>query len=499
MRPINYLIAGIICVFLVSGCSISRPRPASITEPAAMAEAKQLLEEQKEQKEGDRPGAPPLEEKLEPYAAGLEKETELFSLVFQGAALGDVLNALTKDSDYNLIVESGVDLSRQVTVNLKSVTFEEALDTVVTRSAGYAWTLKNHFLNIRRFEERIYHFDYLDIIGEASVEVGGDMLASSVETSGVSGKFQIKAQRSSENSDVWSSVQAALEGLKSEDGKLRINRNSGVIFMSDTPQRISEMVRFLDSLSDALHRQVFLEAKIVEVQLSDDSRYGIDWTKLDLTFRGGESILPDQFNLSVNGGGTIVLGESTSFSTVLDFLRTQGDVSVLSNPHIAVMNGQSALMTVGYQFPYGDISGVSRDEQSDTVTVDATIKRAILGLQLGITARISGDGMVTLNIVPTVTRIQSDQKVELPTSATTVQAISNPVIDLQELATTVRVKEGRSIVLAGLISQVTQLEEEGLPVLGNLPVIGSLFRHAEESRETKELVIFITPKIMAQD
>jgi len=464
-----------------------------------MAEARDLLEKQKEQKEEYKPGAPPLDEKLEPYATGLEKETQLFSLVFEGAALGDVLSALTKDSDFNLIVENGVDLSRPVTVNLKSVSFEEALEMVVTRSAGYAWTMKNHFLNIKRFEERIYHFDYMDIVGEASVEVGGDMLASSVETSGVSGKFQIKAQRSSENSDVWSSVQAALEGLKSEEGKLRISRNSGVIFMADSPQRISEMVRFLDSLSDALHRQVFLEAKIVEVQLSDDSQYGIDWTKLDLTFKGGESILPDQFNLSVNGGGTIVLGESTSFSTVLDFLRTQGDVSVLSNPHIAVMNGQSALMTVGYQFPYGDISGVSRDEQSDTVTVDATIKRAILGLQLGITARISEDAMITLNIVPTITRIQRDQKVELPTSATTVQAISNPVIDLQELATSVRVREGRSIVLAGLISQVTQLGEEGLPVLGKLPFVGSLFRHAEENRETRELVIFITPRIIQQN
>jgi type II secretory pathway component GspD/PulD (secretin) len=163
------------------------------------------------------------------------------------------------------------------------------------------------------------------------------------------------------------------------------------------------------------------------------------------------------------------------------------------------MNGQSALMTVGYQYPYGDISGVTRDEQSHTVTVDATIKRAILGLQLGITARISEDGMITLNIVPTITRIQKDQKVELPTSSTTVQAISNPVIDLQELATTVRVKDGRSIVLAGLISQVTQIEHEGLPVLGSLPILGSLFKHAKETKETKELVIFITPKVLSQN
>jgi MSHA type pilus biogenesis protein MshL len=268
--------------------------------------------------------------------------------------------------------------------------------------------------------------------------------------------------------------------------------------MADTPQKVSDMVRFLDSLSNSMHRQVFLEAKIVEVQLSDDNQYGIDWTKLALTLKGDNMPL-DQFNLSFNGSGTISLGDNTSFSTVLDFLRTQGDVSVLSNPHIAVMNGQSALMTVGYQFPYGDISGVTRDQVANTVTVDATIKRAILGLQLGITARISEDGMITLNIVPTITRIQRDQKVELPTSSTTVQAISNPVIDLQELATTVRVREGRSIVLAGLISQTTKVNHEGLPVLGSLPFIGSFFRHSGETKEIRELVIFITPNIMKQD
>ncbi len=362
------------------GCSVSNPRPVSTTDSADIIQARELLQKQKED---NKPGTPPFVEKLEPYAKDLEKETKLYSMVFQEAPIGDILYAVTKDSDLNLVVENGVDLARPVTVNLRNVTFKEALDMAVIRGAGYAWTLEDAFLHIKRFEERVYHFDYMDIVGEADIEVGGDMLASSVEGSGVSGKFQIKAKRSAENSDVWASIQTALEGFKSEGGTLRINRNSGVIFMADTPQRISDMVKFLDSLSDSLHRQIFLEAKIVEVQLSDDNQYGIDWSKLELNFEGAGSLLPDQFDISFNGGGTIMLADNTKFSTVLDFLRTQGDVSVLSNPHIAVMNGQSALMTVGYQFPYGDISGVTRDEESHTVTVDATIKRAILRASTG--------------------------------------------------------------------------------------------------------------------
>jgi MSHA biogenesis protein MshL len=254
------------------------------------------------------------------------------------------------------------------------------------------------------------------------------------------------------------------------------------------------MVNFLDSLTDSLHRQVFLEAKIVEVNLSKENSYGIDWAKFDLGFKSDS--LTDQFGINFNSGGTILKASDSSLSAVLDFLVTQGDVSVLSNPHLAVMNGQSALMTVGYQYPYGDIESIDRDPETKIVTVDASIKRAILGLQLGISARISEEGMVTLHIVPTITRIQREENVELPTSSTSIQSISNPIIDLQELATTVRVREGHSIVLAGLISQIAQLNDDGLPGLSKIPFLGNLFKHVEETNENRELVIFITPHLI---
>jgi MSHA biogenesis protein MshL len=491
MRPVIVLATALILTSFFEGCSIPEPRSSLINDPAGNIKPAELVEKQKE---GLEPGPPPFIEELAPVTKGLETEQKLFSMVFPDASIGDVLNALIKDSDLNLAVEDVVDLTRSVTVSLKDVTFEEVLDMAVVRGAGYAWTIENGCLYIKRFEERIYNFDYLDIIGETDIEVGGDMLASGVENPGVSGKFQLKTTISSENSDVWSSIQTALEGLKSEEGVLRINRNAGVIFMADTPRRISAMVNFLDALSDSLHRQVFLEAKVVEVYLSNENRYGIDWTKFDLRFES--SNLTDQFEINFNSGSTILLADNSRFGAVLDFLLTQGDVSVLSNPHLAVMNGRSAVMTVGYQFPYGDIEGVERDLESGTVSVDATIKRAILGLQLGITPRISEEGMITLHIVPTITRIQREESVELPTSSTTVQAISNPIIDLQELATTVRVKEGRSIVIAGLISQITQLNDQGIPVLRKIPVLGALFKHMEESNENRELVIFITPHLL---
>lgn len=478
-------------VGLGPGCSFMAPRPV-IQKDIDEINATKIIQREKEV---PPPGPPPFSEKVKPATMGLAKPTRLYSLVFEKAPLSQVINAITHDTDLNISVESAIDLTSPVTVNLKNVTFEEALDMAVVKGADYAWKIEDDTLCIKRFEEKIYHLDYLDLSGEMEIEVGGDMLATSVEEAGVAGKYLIKGKKTVENTDVWAEVAAALDTLKSANGVIRINRTAGMIYMADAPRRVTRMVQFLDSLSEALHRQVFIEAKIMEVVLSDSSRYGIDWTNLSVAFKSDLGALPDNLSLDFNRGGTIVLSDKSAFAGILDFLNTQGDVSVLSNPHLSVMNRQSALMTVGVQFPYADIDGVDRDSETGFITYGTTIKRTILGLQLGITPQISQNGVVTLHIVPTITRIQGEEQVEIPTALTAVQTISNPIIALEEIATMVRVKDGNSVVLAGLISQIKDLNHQGLPWFSKLPLIGPLFKNIDQSLENKELVIFITPYI----
>ena len=97
--------------------------------------------------------------------------------------------------------------------------------------------------------------------------------------------------------------------------------------------------------------------------------------------------------------------------------------------------------------------------------------------------------------MPTITRIDREVDVEIPTAGIGSQSISNPVIDLQELATTVRVREGNSFVLAGLIQNIRTINNEGLPILGDLPYLGELFKHIETTDQNSELVILVTPYI----
>ena len=496
----NRLFFPVICVLLgvAAGCSAPATGPRPVVQDDLEAIEKtdpNVYLKEEMNKLLAAPGPPPFTEKLEPVRDEILEETKLFSLTFDAAPLGEVLSALVHDTDLNLSVESGVDLDRRVTVHLKTVTFVEALNMVVVKGADYAWKKEDGCLHINRFEERIYQLDYLDLIGDTEIDVGGDMLASSMQDAGVTAKFQVKGKRTGEQSDVWTAVETALQGIKSEAGVIRMNRSAGLIYLVDTPRRVGAMIRFLDDLSESLQRQVFIEAKIFEVTLNDDHEFGIDWKSLNVGFESGSSDLPDIFNVFMNGGSRVFRTDTSELDVTVDFLRTQGDISVLSNPHLSVMNGQSAVMTVGFQFPFGDVDGVDRDAETGLITFGSSIKRVILGLQLGLTPQISREGMITLHIVPSITKIQGEETVTIPLTVNETQGIKNPIIGLQEFSTTVRVRSGETIVLAGLISQSKEEEHIGIPVLGSIPGLGNLFKHVEEKLESKELVIFISPVI----
>jgi len=475
------------------GCAVPEPRPPRIPELAA-EQPKALLELEKQAR---TPGPPPFVEKLAPVATGVELETRLFSLNFDGAQLGAVLQSVLGDSDLSLSVESEVDLTRPVTVHAKNNTLSEALDLVVVKGAGYAWKVAGSQLEINRFEERLYVLDYLDLPAVTDIDVGGDMLASSIEEAGVSGRFQITANREQEKGDIWAQVQKVLEGIKSADGTLQLNPRSGLVYMADTPKKVSAMVRFLDSLAASLKRQVLIEAKVLEVQLSDSHRHGVDWSNITAVIKSTNNKLVDIADFSLNNNGRIFVGPTdfSALSAVVDFLETQGDVTVLSNPHISVLNGQSAVMTVGSQFPFTDIKGVSRDEDTDRVNIDATIKRAVFGLQLGITPQISENGIITINVVPTVTRNEGTEQVEVPTGVGEVQSFSNPVIGLQEMATTVRVRSEEAVIIGGLISQEKVNNGSGLPALRKIPILRHLFSNTEFETKSRELVILLKPYV----
>ena len=206
----------LITAALMGGCAAHQPQtPEAFTQAVPNQEKPSRL--LAEAKKAARPGPPPFTEQMAPLTKALDQDGHLYSLTFENAGLGEILTALTRDATFNLAVESEIDLGKPVTVQLRDVSLEEALDVVVVKGAGYAWAYEDGILQIRRFEQRVYHLDCLDLVGETVIDVGGDMLGSGVEDSGVAGKFQIKAAKLAQASDLWQAVADALEGLRSEE------------------------------------------------------------------------------------------------------------------------------------------------------------------------------------------------------------------------------------------------------------------------------------------
>ena len=281
----------VVALFLLAGCATTPPVKPDI-EPVERDQIKAAIRRDIEPR---MPGPPPFSLQTLPKTTELDLPETLYSMTLNDISLSTALQAIMRDVPLNLSVASDVDLTRTVTVHLKQATFDEAIDMVVKNGAGYAWAVEGDMLMIKTFMERIYALDYLDMPGETEIEVGGDMLASSVEDAGVSGKYVMKSSKKEKTADVWSAIEETLDTLKSEEGTVRINRNGGLIYMSDKPKRIDAMVRFLDALAEALSRQVFIEAKIMEVRLTDRNRLGIDWTSMDASFTSASGFFCRQF------------------------------------------------------------------------------------------------------------------------------------------------------------------------------------------------------------
>ncbi|MBC7358902.1 MAG: hypothetical protein H5U10_10235 [Desulfacinum sp.] len=464
-------------------------------------------------------GPPPLEEKIAPYIPPPPQEAKLYSLQFDGAPLADVLPVIADEAGLNLILERGLDLTVPVYVRLSGATLREMLDTIITQGADYAYRIEGGSLHVRRFAEEIFHVEYLRSKRKTTTTVGGDILGSAVEAGGqggsssVTSEFRVETEDSDEASDVWAQIHAALQSLKSPDGQVIVQPFAGTVYVSDLPSRVAAMRRFIERLQDVVKRQVLIEAKILEVQLTDSTQTGVQWDLLQqqLSLFGGQGTLTLIQNLgsgvaSGTGAAVTTMGTGgaaglsftkgkTSLNVLLDFLQSQGELRVLSNPRIAVMNGQSAVITVGSQLPFGDVSGLTVD-QNGNVLFESSIKRALLGLQLGISPQIADDGEILLHVVPSITNLQGETVVDIPTTGSAVQQVRNPIIDLREMGTMVRVREGQSVVLAGLIRRNASWSRDKIPVAGDLPLVGGLFRKSREEKKSTELVIVLTPRLM---
>ncbi len=295
-----------------------------------------------------------------------------------------------------------------------------------------------------------------------------------------------------------------------------INAASGTVTVNATERQHQLVQQHVDSIVNAMQRQVLIEATIVEVSLSDAYQGGIDWSRLALT--GGlaitQSLLGGFGAAAVAAGATagnaITIGytnTSTNLGNIkgtLQLLQEFGNTRVLSSPKLMALNNQTALLKVVENIVYFEIQAQTNTTQGVAVTTfNTTAKTVAVGMVMGVTPQINEDGRVMLTVRPTITRLKPDQRfVNDPNpslcDANRVNCIANPVpqVQVREMESVLQVGSGQTVVLGGLMQDEVRRSRQQLPGADKLEAAGELFRFRDERVAKTELVIFLRPTIV---
>jgi MSHA type pilus biogenesis protein MshL len=442
-------------------------------------------------------------------------QTKTVSVAARNTPLREVLFTIAETANLNLVMERGVDAEIPVTMTLKNISVEDALH-IIMDSVDYLYSIKGNIMTISAMGTEIFELGHPNIIQGYKIKAGGDILSGTSSASGssggnsVSGDVSIQSESDKVSFSFWDAVEKSLDTLlKSQSAEQRkiqpsftVNRMAGTIMVTAAKKDLERVGAYITNLKKVLNRQVLIEARIVEVQLSKGLKYGIDWNYIANTaIRPGKiNFGTDSFTGVVDSNGPnfqIAVTQNINFSFLLKALQEQGDVSTLSNPRINIMNGQTALLSVGRNTSF--ISKVETTTSSGTpptTTFTVETNSVLSGIIFGIVPYINSNGEITLTITPILSNLVELDKKTIGTGDSSIE-IKLPTVDLRELSTTVKVLDGQMIIIGGLIDNQEELEEQKVPILGDIPILGALFKSVDKAAEKKELVIMLIPRLVS--
>jgi general secretion pathway protein D len=320
------------------------------------------------------------------------------------------------------------------------------------------------------------------------------------------------------NEDIASQASSVQQTGKYEPAvNINANKETGVLIVRATGRQHKKVQEFIDRVMTTARRQVLIEATIAEVTLSSNYQQGIDWSSLALGAKGfqlkqtGSAGLPS----STNSSKIILLkyvnptSKLGALSASVNLLESFGDVKVLSSPKLSVMNNQTATLKVVDNKVYFSITS--------QITPATTISNAIVnytttaipvavGFTMNVTPEINDSDYVTINVRPTITRIigyvnDPNPNLAYPCGTNTtcnITPIVNqvPEIRTREMESIIRVNSGQVAVLGGLMQDEINNMTDSVPLLGDVPVAGNLFKSRNDTKTKTELVIFLRPVVI---
>jgi MSHA biogenesis protein MshL len=424
----------------------------------------------------------------------------------------ELLLLLVRDTGLSVVADPDVDGT--FIGELKNVTLRQALELIL-QPLGFEFSLQDNIIRVfkRQMQTRIFNINYVATrrsgtrgvsatssaqganggFGTSGFGMGGFGGGSS-GFGGNTGSFggngaggSMASVSATDSSDLFQDLERGLATLLSGEGKFNMDRKAGLMQVTDYPDRLDKVALYLEAVETRVQRQVAIQAKVIEVELNDSYSGGINWNNVFSSANNAVSVTQRLAPTSSQGAFTIGVN-IRSFTGLLDAFATQGKVNVISSPRVTAMNNEPAVMRVGTQ----DVFFVTNAQ------VDATTGRILQtvvtpqqiteGVVLSVTPQISADGIITMSITPSITE-------------RTGQAISRlgdtvPIVSVRETDTLVRVREGETIVIGGLMQERTTVDKTKVPILGDVPLVGGLFRRDEKTRRKTDLVILLTPTLM---
>jgi MSHA biogenesis protein MshL len=463
-----------------------------------------------------------------------------FDLSINNAPAAQAYMQLGYDTPYNVLVNP--DVVGNISITLKNTTVLEALESL-RELYGYDYRVAGNriFVQPNGVQTRLFRVNYLPGRRQGASDIHVTSSAITQSNTGSAGgssgnnsnsgnpgsrSDDSSSVRTTSDADFWREVQASLTSLvgTANQRSVVLNPAAGVIVVRATPAELRQVEAYLGAVQLSIERQVMLEAKIVEVELGQDAQSGVNWAGFGNLGNGrlslgvaapgatvaGTGPLSDGVNSAVAGANLVAgaLGrgfyglafQAANFATLINFLQTQGNVSVLSSPRIATLNNQKAVLKVGSDELY--VTGVSSSTTStgtnSTTSPSVTLQPFFSGIALDVTPQIDEAGNVMLHVHPSISTVREKQKninlgslgaYSLPLAASTIN----------ETDSIVRLKDGQIVAIGGLMLQESRDERTGVPVLGSLPFVGGLFRQSSVVTRKREVVILIKPSVIRDD
>jgi len=493
------VVAMILVFFFFAGCTLG-PRPAlEIEKPSTDSLSKEVVKESEELGKNQEDLRDSLEkitprkvdvEPVMPVYDPLEDHIVSFSMVDED--LQFVFYSLSQAVGINLILDPSLrEEERLITLNFDKVPASVVVKEILTIFDLY-YEIDQNVIRIKPFEERIFRLNFLDTNVATSFDVGGDVLgAGETETAnGLSGSFRLTGKGANKG-NVYDVIEDMIKSVISKRGMYSLNRLSGSLYVKDTPAVIKSISKLINYFKEMLSRQILIEARIIEVSLSDGYRYGIDWSLLRKEAKTVTKVNEASWAL---GTGLIISGVRKAFTidTAIDALRTFGDAKIVSNPSIRSKHGKPSIISVGTSYTYKkSVETTSTFEATTRETTDVEVSTVFDGLILGVIPFIDKDGKITLLINPIKSDVDLESLKPESVGTDTNQSISLPIVRIKEISTTIGINSGDVIMLGGLIDKREIKENKGVPFLSSIPLLGYLFRNDVKTEEVRELVIIL--------